>query len=141
MDTKIYANNKGLADMISLKNSKQKTEQTQEEGKTEQKEQKFDVQDLVDLSNEAKEQRKQMLLSGIFSELDDGTTLNEAKQDSLSTMIKSLRKQHTSIKSNIFNSSLDQQKALRGQMGVIENQISTLELKQLELKRKEVGLD
>lgn len=134
MDTKIYAN-KGLFDMARIKKADAK------EAKESKDIKKFDIKDLVKFSEEAKEMRKQTLLVGIFKNPNsDISTENEAKQHSLATMIKSLRKQRTSIKSNIFHSMPDKQKALRGQMDIIDNQLSTLELKQLELMRKEAGI-
>lgn len=140
MDTKIYTTTRSLADIASAKKTEEK--QADKTDKTEETEdKKFNIQDFVDIRKETKEQQKQALLAGIFTDLDSTTSSSDAKQDSLSKMINSLKKQHSSIKSNLSNYGLDKQKSLRGQMSVIQNQLTTLELKQLELKRIEVGLD
>lgn len=129
MDVKLYAN-QGLLDMIGKKNTKNKTKELE----TDDDKKKF-VEDLVKFSKEAKESRKEQLLSGVFQSSNEQT-----QTDSLSKYINKLKKQHNSLKSQMSNLNLQDRKSIQGQISFVESQLQTLELKRIEILRAEAGL-
>lgn len=128
MDVKLYAN-QGLLDMI--KSSKNSVKAPKDDKDRE----KF-VEDLVKFSKEAKESRKQQLLSGVFG--GDGEKVSET--DSLTKYIDKLQNQHKTLKSKMLNVNGDDRKNLQGHVSFIESQLQTLELKRIEIMRAEAGM-
>lgn len=132
MNVNLYTT-QSLADMAKIKKNSPKLQKpTNDEEK-----EKF-VKQLNDFAKEAKEARKQQLLSSVFGTVNGESSTKE--EDGLSKMIKDIRKQRQGIQSRLSRATQEQRKSLQGQMSFMDSQLQSLELKQLEILRAEAGM-
>lgn len=103
---------------------------------TDEDEKKEYVKELKEYAKESKEARKQQLLSSAMYSSDT----QGKEEDGLSKLIKNMKKQRQSLKSRLTNSNTQQRKSLQGQISLVDSQLQSLELKQLEILRAEAGL-
>lgn len=102
---------------------------------TNEEEKKEYAKEIKEYIEDFKEAQKQQLLGSAY-----GNTDGVSKEDSLSKLIKNMKKQKQGLQSRLLGSDTQLRKSLQGQISLIDTQLQSLELKQLEILRAEAGL-